>query len=116
MTYMRDIIYFDNERAQSFYAQLVNGLPTSQTRTTQRRHSGWLLGEFAIPLISKSQINVTHERSNGDATQYQSHDELLQHLINALITRRKLLQFTADQHSWAPDVLVDGKLYRLQDQ
>jgi hypothetical protein len=59
---MRDIIYFDRERAASFYAQLARGLPTTQIRTSQRRKSGSLLGELAIPFFSKGQgtANLTH--------------------------------------------------------
>lgn len=80
---MRDIIYFDRERAASFSAQLARGLPTTQVRTTQRRKSGSLLGELAIPFLSKGQGSIAYERSSGDATTYQTHDEVLQLLIDA---------------------------------
>jgi hypothetical protein len=105
---MRDIIYFDRERAQSFYAQLAHGLPTTHTRNTQQRKIGSFLGELAIPFLSKGQGSIAYERSSGDATTYQTHDEVLQLLLDALKQRGKLLQFTADQYSWEPDVLTDG--------
>ena len=80
---MRDIIYFDRERAQSFYAQLAHGLPTTHTRNTQQRKIGSFLGELAIPFLSKGQGSIAYERSSGDATTYQTHDEVLQLLIDA---------------------------------
>jgi hypothetical protein len=105
---MRDIIYFDRERAASFYAQLARGLPTTQTRTTQRRKSGSLLGELAIPFFSKGQGTATYEHSTGDATTYQTHDELLHLLIDALTQRGRLLRLAAGQYSWDRAVLTDG--------
>lgn len=114
---LRDFIYLDEERLRSFAAQLLEGVPDTQTAASEHEAGGGGAAEGGVPFLAKvsGEANYLYRRSTSETRSLHHHVYSL--VEDALESDLGLVDLDSNYDyasGWRRDTFADGQFVRVR--